>query len=275
MNTVNHSTGFSPFQLHLGCSPSVLPPLISLPTLSEDEEKANLLIQRLHKDIAEAHNNLLVAKVAQAVQANKHCSKDPNPDFVMLNTSNRHREYHQKSDGHTTKLMPQFDGKYKVVSAFLESSIYMIDMPNTPLTYSTFHTSKLWPYFANDSNPFLSQELSCPSPVVTTNSKEEWLVEAIIDEHVWGRGKQHLVQFTGYGPEDNHWILYCKLLENKALDQLEAQLLVWLFVSFLLCPLHMIFVHGLCFLLSLYFLFMHCSIFFLSIFSPFLTFHPC
>lgn len=119
--------------------------------------------------------------------------------------------------------MPCFDGKYLVLAAYPESSIYMIDMPNAPLTYTTFHTSELRPYFKNDSSLFPSRELARPGPVVTADGEEEWLVEAIIDEHVRGWGKQYLVQFAGYSPDHNRWLLRRDLLENEALDKWESQ----------------------------------------------------
>lgn len=110
-----------------------------------------------------------------------------------------------------------------VLAAYPESSIYTIDMPNAPLTYTTFHASELRPYFENDSSLFPSRELARPGPVVTADGEEEWLVEAIIDERVRGRGKQYLVQFAGYGPDHNRWLPRRDLLENEALDKWESR----------------------------------------------------
>ncbi len=87
---------------------------------------------------------MISARVAQAVQANKSLSDEPRykvGDVVMLNTHNRRREFQQKKDGRTAKLMPRFDGKYKVTAAYPEASIYTINMPNSTLTYTTFHAS--------------------------------------------------------------------------------------------------------------------------------------
>lgn len=71
MNTVNWSTGFTPFQLHLGRSPHLLPPLISATNNTEEEQSAEDILQRIHEDIHEAQDNLILARVAQAAQANK------------------------------------------------------------------------------------------------------------------------------------------------------------------------------------------------------------
>ena len=53
MNTVNKSTGFSPFQLHLGQSPSLIPPIKSTaqgPTVGETDAVG--IIDRINSDIA-------------------------------------------------------------------------------------------------------------------------------------------------------------------------------------------------------------------------------
>ncbi len=51
MNTVNRSTGFTPFQLHLGWSPHLLPPLIPYTENTQEEQTANELLQKLHNDV--------------------------------------------------------------------------------------------------------------------------------------------------------------------------------------------------------------------------------
>lgn len=104
MNTINKSTGFSPFQPHLGHSPHILPPLIPTSPSSNNELSAETLLECMHTDMCEARNNLMAAKISQAVQANKYCAADPVfkvGDFVMLNTANRHREFREKADGHS------------------------------------------------------------------------------------------------------------------------------------------------------------------------------
>ncbi|KAG2346922.1 hypothetical protein BDR05DRAFT_851875, partial [Suillus weaverae] len=75
MSTVNASTGFSSFQLHLGRQPRMLPPLVdnAVPCANEsEEERATKLLSQLEHDLLEAQDNLLAAKAAQATQVNKH-----------------------------------------------------------------------------------------------------------------------------------------------------------------------------------------------------------
>lgn len=71
MNTVNKSTGFSPFQLRFGCSPHVIPPLITpLPNPSPEFVVASAVINEINANVASAHDNLVLAKISQVFQAN-------------------------------------------------------------------------------------------------------------------------------------------------------------------------------------------------------------
>src|SRR5271168_1461946 len=73
MNTVNSSTGFTPFQLRLGRNPRIIPPLVQKPTSEQTpaELTAQSVIDRLEHDIWEAKDNMIKAKISQAQQANR------------------------------------------------------------------------------------------------------------------------------------------------------------------------------------------------------------
>jgi hypothetical protein len=59
MNTVNASTKFSGFQLHLGRSPHVIPPIATSASSSPLLESTEHIIQQLNDDVAEARDNFL------------------------------------------------------------------------------------------------------------------------------------------------------------------------------------------------------------------------
>ena len=71
MNMVNKSTGFTPFQLRLGRSPRIIPPLLPAKP-STTVADAWHVIQQLETDVLEAQDNLLKAKISQSFQANKN-----------------------------------------------------------------------------------------------------------------------------------------------------------------------------------------------------------
>ena len=95
MNTVNSLTGYSGFQLFLGQSPHVIPPIIptSLPDdLCSAASAAENVINQITNDIVEAQGNLLQAKTIQVAYANRlhgHEFVYQPSDKVMLSTFHR------------------------------------------------------------------------------------------------------------------------------------------------------------------------------------------
>jgi hypothetical protein len=72
MNSVNGSTGFSPFQLRLGRSPRLIPPIVPSQLSYPEAVSAADIITKLNRDVAEAKDNMLQAKVYQSHYANEH-----------------------------------------------------------------------------------------------------------------------------------------------------------------------------------------------------------
>ena len=110
MNTVNKSIGFSPFQLRMGRSPRLIPPLVPLPcNASTEDVSARDIIEHLQVDVSEAQDNLLRAKITQSVEANKHRSLTfpfTISSRVRLTTLHRRNEYKAKGEKRVAKFMP-------------------------------------------------------------------------------------------------------------------------------------------------------------------------
>jgi hypothetical protein len=225
MNSMNSSTGFSPFQLRLGRSPRVIPPLVpdSLEGLKTREEiDAKNIISQIALDVEEAKDNLLQAKIFQAHYANRHRDAEPKyvvGDKVMLSTLHRRNEYKKKGEKRVAKFLPRFDGPYTVVDTHHEASTYTLELPNRPNAYSVFHASELTRHVGNDASLFPGREKEQPPPILTPDGIEEYLVETILDSRVRGRGSQYLVRWSGYGPEHDCWLPGSALEDCEALDR--------------------------------------------------------
>lgn len=227
MNTINASSGFSPFVLKMGHSPWLLPPLLgNLTNMDNTAEgvSAQALIESIENDVCSARDCMLAAKISQAHHVNKGRLPEPSfkvGDHVMLTTAKRRREFMQARDGHVAKFMARYDGPYEILEAYPDSSTYKLLLPASSKQTPLFHVSQLQPHLENDATLFPSPELQRPGPIITEQGATEYFIDHILDERPRGRGKQYLVRWLGYGPESDLWLPWSELLETEALASWE------------------------------------------------------
>jgi len=111
MNMINKSTGFSSFQLRMGRSPRIIPPLVERESsdTTPEAQHAYELIRKLEQISMEAQDNLLHAKISQAAQAKK--SQTLTFPFsvggrVRLSTLHRRHEFQGSGEKRVAKFMP-------------------------------------------------------------------------------------------------------------------------------------------------------------------------
>lgn len=228
MNTVNKSTGHTPFLLRFGKSPRLLPPLYTPPLDTPNdpaEADARSQIERMAFLELEAKDNLLTAKIDQAKQHNRH--RDTTFPFrvgdqVVLSTKNRRAEYKSESDRRVAKFMPRYDGPYKILATNERHSTVTLELPNSAHSFPVFHTSEVRPYKDNDDHLFPGRAKRPPTPV-TINGEQEFFIDKIVDERTRNNKKQYRVRWQGERPEDDKWLPTSELEDCEALDDWQAR----------------------------------------------------
>ncbi|PSR72503.1 hypothetical protein PHLCEN_2v11626 [Hermanssonia centrifuga] len=222
MNTVNASTGFTPFQLHCGRQPRIIPPLQKPEVHDTDSIDAAKVIAQLETDVMEAQDNLLLAKSNQAFHADK--TRGPESvysvgDKVMLSTFHRRRDFMQRGDHRVAKFMVRWDGPYLIHCAWPESSLYELELPGHTNIFPKFHASLLKRHIANDDTRYPSRAHEEPAPTFDPETREDHhFVERILDRRRRGRGWQYLVHWKGFGPEHDEWLPGSRVDKLEALD---------------------------------------------------------
>src|ERR1700683_2226576 len=157
MNSINASTGFLNFQIRLGRSPRLIPPIV--PTTITDPRsnacetgRTQELIKTIKRDVAEAKDNLIQVKVFQTHYAN--LNRSPNLPFnigdkVMLLTLHRRQEYKKKGEKQAAKFFPRYDSPYNITDVHTETLNYTLKLPNSPNMFPTYHASELKAYLPN------------------------------------------------------------------------------------------------------------------------------
>lgn len=228
MNTVNASTGYTPFHLRHGRSPRIIPPITDADVaeasqFTDADATATALhaLRQLETDVMEAQDTLLMSKAAQAFFANTARGAERAyavGEKVLLSTFHRRREYMQRGSHRVAKFMVRYDGPFVVSKAHPSTSSYTLDLPASMRIFPTFHGSLLRPYLENDSDAFPGRRFPEPGPVVTPDGEEEYFVERILDRRRVGRGWQYLVRWLGYSSGSDSWLPGREVEDLAALD---------------------------------------------------------
>jgi len=172
-------------------------------------------------DVLEAQDNLLKAKLSQAIHVNKnHTINFP---FmvglqVRLSTLHRRKEYKAKGEKHVAKFMPRYDGPYTITEVNEQHSTVTLDLPNSPNIYPTFHTSQVILYIESDTDKFPSRHFEEPELIITEDGEEEQFIDKILDACRHGQCYQYLVCWHGFGHEHDEWLPGSELEDCEALN---------------------------------------------------------
>jgi hypothetical protein len=211
-DSVQTSTGFSPFYLNHGQHPNVPLAIASgLPT-SCQPESASSFVQRLQKDIQLAKQALLKAQERQAHFANRgrrdHIFKVG--DKVLLSADHLHPP---EGAVKFKKLSKKAYGPFKIVKV-VSPVAYELNLPKHYRMHPVVHISHLREFKeAADQFPERQQFYTPPPPDVI-KGEEHFRVEAFVGRRGEGNKLRYLVRWAGYGADADQWLPVHTLQED-------------------------------------------------------------
>ena len=243
-NSVQASTGFSPYFLNYGQHPHFAIDLAVANAPASTNPAAANRINDLHECIERAKENLLQAQEKQSFYANQHRRHVTFQlgDKVWLSTEHlnivgdqSHRinvnSHVNRGDNEeisigprrTAKLLPKYVGPYEI-SKVISPTSYQLTLPASMKIHNVFHISKLKKYedgsilFPHRINP-----IPRPSPEIQPDGIEEWEVETILDHRFRRHGrsnmttKEYLVKWKGYPDHESTWEPMSNLTNSQTL----------------------------------------------------------
>jgi hypothetical protein len=211
-SAISSSSGFAPFELNYGYSPTVNPGLTPEPNSVPGVKR---FVSQALQNLADAHDAILESRVRQTHNANRH-RRDDDPfaagDLVYVSTADL-----SLPKGRATKLLPKYVGPFKILDAQPSASTYRVELPaqlRARNIHDRFHRSKLRPHHANDDVLFPHRE---PHRFYDfgTPDDQEWLVEEIL-AHQWDRDRLSFQVLWNLG--DTTWEPYSSCKDLRALD---------------------------------------------------------
>ena len=198
-NSVNASTGMTPFEFDLGYRP-VTPHTVTADVEVESVEK---FIERQNTLLRIAQDCISKAQIAQAVQHNKGRTADEfeEDDMVLLATKHVNPPFLRGTG--SKKLRAQYIGPYRIAHK-ISSTAYELDLPATVKIHPVVNVQYLKAY--RESPAKFSGRVEPPPPPVMIDGEEYFEVEEILSHRSRKDGKRdYKVKWLDYGLEDCTW----------------------------------------------------------------------
>lgn len=197
-NSVNSSTGYTPFFANNARHPRFLPKAVTNVQVPAAEERASALAQIQE----ELKSNMAIAAERVKYFYDKHVAEQPSFEEgskVWLRSDN------VKTTRPTKKLDHKLLGPFTVVKK-LSSLTYKLELPPTMKNHPVFHVGLLEPY---TPDPIPGRTRSPPGPIISEEGEAEadtYEVEEILDSRRHYRKFQYFVHWKGYPPSERSWI---------------------------------------------------------------------
>ena len=202
-NSVNISTGFSPFYLNYGYSPDSVLDIIT--GVKEDKNQSvNDWLKQLEGDFEDAMRSLEEAQRRQKKYADQRRRHEEfnEGDNVMLSTGKGKRTFLTGPGIQPDpKFRQKFVGPFKIQRK-ISKTAYVLKLPNTWSAHPVFHVSRLKAWHRGSrvrtTQPATHQRAVRPS-------EDIYEVQRILDTRISHKQRQYLVHWKGYQYYDATW----------------------------------------------------------------------
>lgn len=195
-NSVNPSTGFTPFFLDYGQHPNTPATLLSGATRPGYNPASEEFLSQWHQDLEAAKKNLQVAQARQARYANAR-RRDFSfkvGDQVLLSTEDLPIKDLSK------KLRVKFNGPWTIVQV-INPVAYKLALPLSFECHPVFHISKLRPFVPNTFP--LPREFDRPPPIDFIDGADAYEVESIVGKKMIDGVLKYEVKWRGFPSSEN------------------------------------------------------------------------
>ena len=217
-NSINASTGMSPFYMCLGYHPRVP---ASVNVHAANVPAAAEFVEHMQSIWKQSEDSMLRAQLQQIEHMDKRRRVSPfKPgDLVYLSTKNI-------SFDTPSKFTPKYVGPFKILELHAHGNAARLDLPATfkaRRIHDVFNVGLLKPYFERpvEMGP---PRVHNPPPLAVTSDGPLWEVERVLAVRKRNGQKKVFVRWAHYGPENDTWEPYARFKRDcpEALAEWEA-----------------------------------------------------
>jgi hypothetical protein len=211
-DSVNASTGYTPFYLNYGQHPITPLTMLCPPNKDIRSETVRAFAGRLRADLQQARDALQASQLRHAKYANAK-RRDYTfrvGDKVWLSAKHLHLT---KAENAKQKLQPRFYGPFKVIGV-VSPVAYRLELPSTVKIHPVIHISHLKAY-SDGSTAFPQRPEYKPPPFPQVIEDEPYFSIEAFRKQRRNRGRlSFLVKWLGYGETENSWLSADRLQED-------------------------------------------------------------